>query len=171
MTKRVVFTTDYIYNDWFEYEREDIAERNNLEIDEVPDQWVYDSIFDYIQEDMNQLKEELDENAPNGLLLTGTLGLWHGNPKISPVYIEDSQDLFNHVYTMSIEDIEFYYNDENELEITAYHHDGRNHFTIRALSEHQHDFLKYQLPYWLEDDPAILSAAYKAAKRVSVYGN
>jgi len=62
--------------------------------------------------------------------VTGTLGLWNGNPKIEPKKFDN----LNEAISACLEDMNEIYEDQyGNLHIKAHHHDGTNHFIIKKV--------------------------------------
>ena len=64
-------------------------------------------------------------------VITGDLGLWDGKHTIQPVYANLGQCITKCV--SNGDEVEIY-EEDGELKIDAYHHDGTNHFTINLES-------------------------------------
>ena len=65
-------------------------------------------------------------------VITGTLGLWHGNVDITPVRCDTFIDAINKCLARDIDEFEFY-EEDGVFYVKAYHHDGCNSFKISVL--------------------------------------
>ncbi len=149
--KKVIYTTDidnYKYEDYLEY-----CESNEIEPQDEDSNDYWDWVSDMISLDIEDAYSNIDcnQDANTMVVITGTLGLWYGNPEIDPVFVE-SESEYHHTtkqrsYSSALslaikkcaegmDDVECYLDDETGcVEVIGHHHDGTNRFCIRKLSE------------------------------------
>lgn len=141
------------------YSREDYEEWCEMNGIEPTDN--EDDFFDYCAEetrdnyesDMDNIESCREYKVP--VVVTGTLGLWWGNPEIKPERFESVADAIHSCIERSDSNdvlVEF---NNGVITVDCYHHDGCNCFSIRALSKKgiakqyadykKHDFKR--LPY------------------------
>lgn len=96
-------------------------------------EWCADIIEENYRCDMENIKECDAYNVP--VLVTGVLGLWWGESKISPMQFHSVYDAIRSCIECSDADkvcVEFI---NGVIVAKCAHHDGTNVFTIRALSK------------------------------------
>ena len=173
--KKVIYTTDidnYKYEDYLEY-----CEANEIEPCSENSQSYWDWVSEMISMDIEDAYSNIDckQDANTMVVITGTLGLWYGNPEIDPVFVE-SESEYHHAtkqrsYSSALrlaiqkcaegmDNVECYLNDETGcVEVIGHHHDGTNHFHIHKLSEfgknakddaEYEDNLDQMEPLWFE---------------------
>lgn len=116
---------DEVFNDI----RDGIAECNNLESNEVPDEWVYDSFWEYL----NDEKSNLNIETGGYILAFASLGLWDGKhigykeigTNVKEIFDFDGYDDYE------------WYADKYNVRATLYHHDGRNHVIFRYVESQE----------------------------------
>lgn len=69
-----------------------------------------------------------------GWIITGTLGLWNGTHKVNATVEPSLEDAISTCVGGSIMDVKVE-KIGSVIYVTAYHHDGENHFELRALSD------------------------------------
>lgn len=135
--------SDYNYTDYL-----DFCEANEIE----PQPEYSNDYFNWVNNERQFAIEDFFEGLRYGeiakadtVIITGQLGLWNGRPTIEPVIIDgDDWDCKRQRYDRPaiykavlkcIDDMDDFNATFNNgvLEITGYHHDGRNHFEIRLL--------------------------------------
>lgn len=79
------------------------------------------------EETLKALDEEQTEDTAK---ITGKLGLWDGTHEIEPVETETVSEAVEKCLG-KCDDITIEKVAPGELEITSYHHDGRNRFTVK----------------------------------------
>lgn len=89
------------------------------------------ALIDY-EADIENIKYCKQYNVP--VIITGELGLWNGNFEIEAVRKESVYDAIQRCIGRDIINVEIFF-DNGEIEVNAYHHDGCNTFTIKALSK------------------------------------
>lgn len=94
-------------------------------------EWVGETQTRYYQDELLNLAYFKDKDAP--CLITGTLGLWNGNPDIYPTYCNNVREAIKKCFR-SGDDIKLSYNN-GVYECEVYHHDGTNSFCIHKLSK------------------------------------
>ena len=173
--KKVIYTTDidnYKYEDYLEY-----CEANEIEPCSEDSQSYWDWVSEMISMDVEDAYSNIDckQDVNTMVVITGTLGLWYGNPEIDPVFVE-SESEYHHAtkqrsYSSALrlaiqkcaegmDNVECYLNDETGcVEVIGHHHDGTNHFHIHKLSEfgknakddaEYEDNLDQMEPLWFE---------------------
>lgn len=132
--KTVLIDTTWIppYEDYV-----DFCKNNGIEPSEEnsDDYWEY--VSDSHENDWDYLRLNLghgSDNANEPCVITGTLGLWNGNKTVLPVRCETLFAAIKRCFGQSIDNIVAIWED-GEVHVTAYHHDGENHFTINRLSK------------------------------------
>lgn len=148
--------TSVIDTDGFDREDyEEWCEDNNIEPGDEDDffDWCAEETQTNYEADMDNIRYCKEYNVP--VVLYGTLGLWWGHPEIKPERFESVEDALNRCINGSdCNDVLVEFND-GVITVEAYHHDGCNCFTIKALSKKgiakqsteykDHDFKR--LPY------------------------
>ena len=137
------------YEDWCEDMGEEAGSDTSCEFYE----WCAEEAANNWDCDMDNIKSCKEYNVP--VVITGTLGLWWGHPEIQPERKESVYDAIQRcVGGGDIHWATVMY-DDGVITVEAYHHDGCNCFTIKALSKKgiakqfadykEHDFKR--LPY------------------------
>ena len=134
---------------------EEFCEVNDMEPGDEYDfyNWCAEETQANYEADMENIETCREYNVP--VALSGTLGLWWGKPAIKPERYESVADAIHRCMDSSdCHDVLVEYND-GVITVEAYHHDGCNCFTIKALSKKgiakqsdeykEHDFKR--LPY------------------------
>lgn len=132
-TKRILLTTDsgLSYEDYL-----DFCEDNGIEPAEEDSQAFYDWVSEtesmYLDDEWEDLKNLLPDTP---CLVTGTLGLWNGNPTIEPFITDNLSDAVNKCVSGSDAwDYELSYSDGDKcFNLECRHHDGTNCFSIYPL--------------------------------------
>lgn len=103
------------------------------EIDSYGKEEIEEAVMRNIEEDWNIFIEELTHSnlATTDCVIEGVLGLWDGKHTIQPVYANLGQCITKCVNNGDEVEI---YEEDGELKIDAYHHDGVNNFTISQES-------------------------------------
>lgn len=135
--KHGTFTLATTEIDQFTYEEyEDWCEDNGIEPDSDTSEdfykWCYDEAEVNWESDMDNIKSCKEYNVP--CLITGTLGLWWGRPTIQPERMESVYDAIQKCFGRDIDQVTVQWID-GAVVVDAYHHDGCNRFTIKALSK------------------------------------
>lgn len=90
-----------------------------------------DILFNSFEDDWDswsEIQESLDcINGP--VIITGTLGLWHGIKEIIPTECDNIFNAINKCLNQDIDDIIIKY-DNNKYILDCYHHDGINHLIL-----------------------------------------
>ncbi len=99
------------------------------DLEDIEEEDIEEAIMNYINGDFDIFIDELTYNNLGTLecVITGVLGLWDGKHTIQPVYDNLGQCITKCVNDSDEVEI---YEEDGELKIDAYHHDGTNHFTI-----------------------------------------
>ena len=122
----------------FTYEEyEDFCEGNGIEPESDTSvefyEWCAEETAHNWDCDMDNIKSCKEYNVP--VVITGTLGLWWGHPEIEPERKESVYDaILRCVGHSDIHWATVMY-DDGVITVEAYHHDGCNCFTIKALSK------------------------------------
>ena len=106
--------------------REGLAECNNLEENEVPEEWIDDSILGCLDDE----KMNLDIETGGYILAFATLGLWHGKCTGYKEIGTNVNEIFDSYH--GGDDCEWYA-DKYNVRAIAYHHDGRNYMVFRYV--------------------------------------
>lgn len=90
--------------------------------------------------DLDQICDYKDYQV--GVVLSGTLGLWWGNPEITPMRCASVYDAIRNILDnhQGDQEIDIYWED-GAVCVDVAHHDGTNHFIIKT---------RYPLPYIFE---------------------
>lgn len=87
------------------------------------------------ENDKEDIKDIID-GADSPCLIEGSLGLWDGRHIIESKYFEDLDSAIDACISGSINDVKVELDLEHgTIEVSAYHHDGCNTFTIELLSK------------------------------------
>lgn len=108
-------------------------------------QWVADETKENYDNDLYEINHCKHYNVP--VLITGTLGLWDGTHEIVPVVETSVHSAIKRTIGRDVDDIDAWY-DDGKIVVTAYHHDGQNHFEIKALSKKGLDYQYSSNPNW-----------------------
>lgn len=128
--KSEVDTDDFAREDYEAY-----CEDNYLEAgdDEEFFDWCAEETQANYEADMDNIESCREYNVP--VVVTGTLGLWWGNPEIVPQRFDSVADAIHSCIERSDSNdvlVEF---NNGVITVDCYHHDGCNCFSIRALSK------------------------------------
>lgn len=133
--KFTILTTEVDTNAYTQEDYEEWCEINELEPGDDYDFYEFcaeETQANY-EADMYNIESCKEYNVP--VVLTGTLGLWWGRPKIKPERYESVADAIHDCMERSdCHDVLVEFND-GVITVEAYHHDGCNCFTIKALSK------------------------------------
>lgn len=115
-------------------------------------EWCRDMAYDNYDADMDNIVSCKEYQLP--VVITGSLGLWWGKPEIEPVVCNSVYEAIQKCIGKDTDEVRVEWCD-GVINVEAYHHDGCNCFSIRALSKKgekkvgsdykPHDFK--QLPY------------------------
>ena len=94
-------------------------------------EWCRDEANANYDADLDNIKCCKQYQVP--VIITGSCGLWDGRHTIVPVIEQSVYNAIQRCFGDSINDINVQFSDGSIL-VDAYHHDGCNSFTIRALS-------------------------------------
>lgn len=105
--------------------KEGLAEANEIPIDKVPDEWVYENFNDYLDD-----KRMIFDIETGGYIVAFcSLGLWIGNRIGYREFGTNVRDIFNYC---SCDDGEWYA-DKYNVRATLLHHDGSNQLVFRYV--------------------------------------
>ena len=118
-------TRNYSFSFWEEHCKEEGIEYNEDKID-----WEY--ISDCLSMDWDYIKEVLSEKFSDcNIIISGTLGLWHGAPQIENVLCDNIADALSECIN-NMDDFVISY-DNWGIYVKAMHHDGTNSFTLSPI--------------------------------------
>lgn len=114
-------------------ELEELKENLKEDYDDMDEDVSNEAIINYINQDWECFIDEITYNNLGTLdcVIGGVLGLWDGKHTIQPVYANLGQCI---VKCVSDSDEVEIYEEDGELKIDTYHHDGVNRFTINQES-------------------------------------
>ena len=116
------------YEDWCE----DMGEEAGSDTSDEFYEWCAEVAATNWDSDMDNIKSFKEYNVP--VVITGTLGLWDGNHDICPRKMDSVYDAILKCVGGDIQWATVMY-DDGVITVEAYHHDGCNCFTIKALSK------------------------------------
>ena len=118
------------YEDYKEWCEDNGIEPGDENSDEFWDWCREEADFNW-ESDLENIRYCKEYNIP--VLITGHLGLWWGKPEIQPVYKESVYDaVMDCIRDMDGASVKY---EDGVINVYAYHHDGCNCFTIKALSK------------------------------------
>ena len=157
--KFTILTSAIDFDAFDEEDYIDFCEANDIEagvgdyFDEGFRDWCAEETQANYEADICNIETCREYNVP--VVLTGTLGLWWGHPEIKPERFENVADAIRRCIDGSDGHEVFVEYNDGVINVEAYHHDGCNCFTIKALSKKgiakqyaeykDHDFKR--LPY------------------------
>lgn len=108
---------------------------NNIAAGDENSQDYYDYVADsqrqFYEDAMYEVAHAEELNVP--CVITGTLGLWNGNPTIYPQRDESVHDAIERCWGRDILDMDVTFED-GVFYVNAHHHDGTNCFEIHKLT-------------------------------------
>lgn len=120
----------------FDYYKNELLETRDIEDEEdVTDNDVWDFIWKCVHDDWEALTTNLRYSKYNDeyFVITGSLGLWNGNPLIEPTTCSSLIDAIwkcvNGCDYCKVKQV------NGHLEVYGYHHDGCNCFEIHLLND------------------------------------
>lgn len=106
--------------------RKGLAEANDMELDEVPDDWVYEDINDnYLADE----KANLNNETGGVIVCYGRIGRWDGTVTGGLICGTNVTSIFDFHGC----DEGKWFADKYNVRATLYHHDGRNHLLYRYV--------------------------------------
>lgn len=125
------------YSDYLQYCKE-----NEIEPADENSSKFWDWCAETTQMDFDDLLSNLSHSNESNIpvVITGSLGLWNGRPTICPVVCDNVHDAILKCLG-NCDDIKVIL-EYGELNVCAYHHDGRNCFTINKLSKKGRDYIE-----------------------------
>ena len=118
----------------------EMCKDNDIEPKDEYSEDFYDYYNDLKSMEHNDMKETIkivdDKYNVYGCVIIGELGLWNGDKTIYPVYERNLNDAIKKITNVNYESyvkIDLY--DDATIHIVQSHHDGRNAFYIKLLSE------------------------------------
>lgn len=121
---------DCIDDDIRKETREMLAECNNMETNEVPDEWVTESILDCLGDE----KMNLDIETGGYILAFANVGLWYGRRIGYKEIGTNVKDIFESYF--GGDDCEWY-GDKYNIRAISYDHDGRTYMVFRYVSSRE----------------------------------
>lgn len=143
---------DYIDNElWKEEARESghYDHMTDAKLDDLSMTFMAEDEQEALREVMNEISEAA---GCNDLIALGTRRLWHGS-YASGFYASDVSELIDRICDGGCE-IDALEDRDGDLVIDAVHHDGRNSFVVRALTDEGQSFSD-GLEYGDKDDPSV----------------
>ena len=137
--KVVLCDTTYI-PDYMEYKEYCEANECEPQGEDSQDYWDYVSEIRTMEYDDFILNMENSAQAQQSCLLTGSCGLWDGTHEIMPYTFGDALSAVKKAYG-SCDDL-IVKQEDGVIKVEALHHDGRNCFEIRPLTEHGKQMLE-----------------------------
>ena len=131
--KATLCDTTYI-PDYEEYKENCEANDCKPQAEDSQDYWDYVSERQSFEYDEFILNMKNSAKAEQPCLLTGSCGLWNGTREIMPYKFSDALSAVKKAYG-SCDDI-IVKQEDGVIKVEALHHDGRNRFEIRPLTEH-----------------------------------
>lgn len=109
--------------------KKDYKEQFMSDIEDLEEEDIEEAVINYLNQDWECFIDEITYNNLGTLecVIEGILGLWDGKHIIQPVFANLGQCITKCV--SNGDEVEIY-EEDGELKIDAYHHDGMNHFTI-----------------------------------------
>lgn len=124
---------DYDYADYVEN-----CECNDVEPQDKDSQdfidWCYEQREFKYEFGLEELAGLNGFNGEGTCVIEGSLGLWNGTHTIMPQICKSAKDAVLRCYG-SCDDLKVILTPKGTLEVSAYHHDGTNHFTISKLNK------------------------------------
>ena len=119
-------------------EMDEIREFCECNDSEVPEEGSQ-AYWDIVNDTHEMEAEDFEGNCPEigWCIMQGTCGLWDGPSDCGTVAeIGNGKELLRFAYTgRGIEDVRISVSKKDGLEISAYHHDGTNHYVLRQLTK------------------------------------
>lgn len=124
--KRTFYKSYGLYS---QQELEELKENLREVNDDMDENSLDEAVIENINQDWESFIDEITYNKLGTLdcVIEGVLGLWDGIHTIQPVYADLEQCIIKCV--SDSDEVEIY-EEDGELKIDAYHHDGTNLFTI-----------------------------------------
>lgn len=107
--------------------KKSLAESNNISMDKVPNEWVYDVFSDYI----NDVKQDLDIETDGYIVAYCKIGLWSGNAIGYRTFGTNIKNIFDYC---GCDDGEWY-TDRYNVRAVLSHHDGKNYLVFRYVKD------------------------------------
>ena len=132
MAKRIIYldtrnNNGYAYEDYVAYCRD-----NNLRISEEDSEDFYDWQARMCDYDVEDFWDNLKNTDFGECEVSGSLGLWWGNPNIEPERFDNLYDAVRECVGNSTLDLCVYL-ENGILYVDAIHHDGTNSFVIKPM--------------------------------------
>lgn len=139
---------EYSYEDYCEY-----CEDNDIEPkgEDSDDYWDY--VYESRDNDFDNFKDNMEYSKFKGqpCMITGSLGLWNGNPTIVPVLCDDIMDAIDKCLDNRFSfECEIVLND-GHIDVNIHHHDGTNCFEIWLLSKKGQREVERPIYKWEKD--------------------
>ena len=113
--------------------KEDLKENFAEDFEDMDEDALDEAVVENINQDWECFIDNITYSnlGTSECVIEGVLGLWDGKHTIQPVYANLGQCITKCVSNGNEVEI---YEEDGELKIDAYHHDGTNHFTIKLES-------------------------------------
>lgn len=132
MSKRHTILTNIVegfeYEDYLDFCEENGIKPKGRHSDEFYD-WCCEECELNYESDFENIENTEEYNVP--VIISGTLGLWWGHPTIEPEEVDSVAEAITKCIGRDIDHIVVEYED-GVIYVKAMHHDGTNHFEIRA---------------------------------------
>jgi len=134
---KTLFTTELDLSDEnIQAYKENIAECNDLELDDVSDDDVYRFMYEDVDIDWDNFRSDCDDydrkHPYASYQITGSFGLWDGRYNIYPVEHNSLKEaILRCLGNNAQEDIVIKEDQFGSMVVEYYHHDGCNIFTIK----------------------------------------
>ena len=135
-----IYDSSIVYDDEARQEtREMLAECNEMEEDEISDEWITESL----QEQLGDERMNLNIETGGYIICFGILGLWNGHPHAAKIVGTNVRDI---LYSENPENE--WYADKFDVRCNSTHHDGTNTYLYRMVdSKEKADNIMYQWVY------------------------
>ena len=140
MSYTIYDNCDINYTEWFEEFKEYCQDKDidATQYDEYSDkfhQWIYDMLSMDWDNMMTNIKYDKNNNVD--CVVTGSVGRWNGTFDIQAKHFPTLEKAI--IACVDNMDYIIITEDEGTINVTAIHHDGRNHFKIHKLNAKGYD--------------------------------
>lgn len=134
--------------------REVYAECYGISVEEADDEkyydWVSENLLFYWRDFIDAVEEHLSNNM---CIITGKLGLWHGEHEIKPEICDSTLEALDLCFSIRGE----YYKtvsleDDGSLTVEVSHHDGCNVFILRLVAPESKELADYIKNYGEDEE-------------------
>jgi len=137
-------------------EYKEICEENEWEVCEEDSTGYWKDIWHLTENDWDDFRANMEYSpfAHAQCMITGALGLWHGNPTIVPVLCDGLMAAIDKCLSGNYDKEFVIEQHDGFLEVTVSHHDGTNCFEIHLLSKKGEREVARPIYQWEKDyDP------------------